>query len=203
MANYNRGPRWTDKLRAVVDYIQTTKDMDIVEAMKKAGYKEKYITQNADKVRKHPFVADAIAKAIEERSERTKIDADALLVRLQDEANADLADIYDKNMQLKKIHDMPLVWRQGLLAGIEVTSIGNGDDAIGQVTKVKLSDRIKRLELIGKHVDVKAWIERVQTVQPDNKDTLYEELAELLGLGPAGKDQIARLLGAEESHTTH
>ncbi len=33
---------------------------------------------------------------------------------------------------------------------------------IGQVTKVKLSDRIKRLELIGKHVDVQAFAERAE-----------------------------------------
>ena len=31
---------------------------------------------------------------------------------------------------------------------------------VGQVTKVRLSDRIRRLELIGKHVNVQAFAER-------------------------------------------
>jgi phage terminase small subunit len=202
-----RGPQWTDKLRAVVYHILTSENMDVLDAMRKAGYKDRYIAQNADKIRKHPFVADAIAKAMKERSERTKIDADKLLLRLQDMANADLADLYDEQMQFKSIHDMPSIWRQGLLAGVEVktTSVGSGDEAkvTHTVTKVKLADRLKTLELIGKHVDVKAWLERVQTVQPETKETLYDELAQLLGLGSGGGDQIARLLGSETSRTTH
>jgi phage terminase small subunit len=198
-----QGPRWTPKLRRVVDYLLTSESMDVVEAMKLAGYTDKNITRNADKVRNHPFVKEAMAKAIQQRSERTKIDADALLVRLQEEVNADLADLYDENMQLKSIHDMPKIWRTGLIAGIEVTSIGDEENGIGKVSKLRLSDRLKRLELLGKHVDVKAWLERVQTVQPDNKDTLYEELSQLLGLGSAGKDQIAQLLGAETGRRTH
>ena len=36
---------------------------------------------------------------------------------------------------------------------------GNGQK-LGQVTKVKLSDRIRRIELIGKHVNVQAFAER-------------------------------------------
>jgi len=41
-------------------------------------------------------VWDAVQKAKQERSERTKIDADWMLKRLAEEADAELADIYNE-----------------------------------------------------------------------------------------------------------
>ncbi len=76
------------------------------------------------------------------------------------EATADLAELYDKNGGLKPIADWPLVWRQGLVAGLDVDEEFKDGEKLGQVTKIKLSDRIKRVELIGKHVDVRAFAER-------------------------------------------
>ncbi len=108
-----------------------------------------------------PGLGAAVAEAQQARSERTKIDADWVLTRLADEADADLADLYDENGGLKPIAEWPLVWRQGLVAGLDVDEEFNKDgEKLGQVTKIKLSDRIKRIELIGRHVDVQAFAER-------------------------------------------
>ena len=73
-------------------------------------------------------------------------------------AHADMADLYDEIGRVKPVKDWPLVWRQGLVAGVEVETIGEG---AGHVTKIKISERIKRVELIGKHVDVQAFKEKV------------------------------------------
>ncbi len=35
-----------------------------------------------------------------------------------------------------------------------------GGEKQGQVTKIRLSDRIRRLELIGKHINIQAFAER-------------------------------------------
>jgi phage terminase small subunit len=100
-----------------------------------------------------------VAAAQSARSERTRIDADWLLARLAAEAQADVNDLYNEDGRIKPVKDWPLIWRQGLVAGLEVETIGEG---AGHLTKVKLSDRIKRLELIGKHIDVQAFKDKIE-----------------------------------------
>ncbi|KKL54863.1 hypothetical protein LCGC14_2261180, partial [marine sediment metagenome] len=73
---------------------------------------------------------------------------------------ADLAELYTKSGELKPIAEWPLVWRQGLVSGLDVDETFEEGKKLGQVTKVKLSDRIKRIELIGKHVEVQAFADR-------------------------------------------
>ena len=60
---------------------------------------------------------------------------------------------------IRPVRDWPLIWRTGLVAGLDVESIGEG---AGRLTKIKLSDRIKRLELIGKHIDVQAFKDKIE-----------------------------------------
>lgn len=125
-----------------------------------AGYSENGASAAASRLLTYPEVQALIIKAKSARSKRTGIDADWLLTRLADEAQADLRDIYNDDGSLKSIGDWPDVWRKGLVAGIETLTI----DGESRITKVKLSDRVKRLELIGKHIDVGAF-------NPDQKNT--------------------------------
>ena len=148
--------------RFVDEYLN---DLDAKRAAISAGYAES--TANCKSfgwVRQSqstkPHVLEAIAVAKAERSERTQIDADWVLTRLAAEATADLADLYADGGALKPISEWPLIWRQGLVGGLDVDEQFADGVKLGQVTKVKLSDRIRRLELIGKHVDVGAFAER-------------------------------------------
>ena len=105
-----------------------------------------------------PEIAVAVDAAKLARSERTMINADWVLQRLVDEAEADLADLYDAETgDLKPIHEWPKVWRRGLVAGVDVEVILEDGAEIGRVKKIKLSDRVRRLELIGKHVKINAF----------------------------------------------
>ena len=136
-------------------------DLNATQAAIRAGYSKKTAYRTgADNLRKHQ-IQKAIKKAMDARSERTQIDADWLLTRLADEADADIADLYNENGGLKPVNEWPKIWRQGLVAGIDVEQQYYWEDGVkipdGVVTKIKLSDRVKRLELIGKHVKVKAF----------------------------------------------
>ncbi len=135
-------------------------DLNATQAAIRAGYSENAAKEQGYENLTKPHIAEAIAEAMAVRSERTKIDADWVLARLAGEATADLADLYDENGGLKPITEWPLVWRQGLVAGLDVDEEFKDGEKLGQVTKIKLSDRIKRVELIGKHVDVQAFAER-------------------------------------------
>ncbi len=138
-------------------------DLNATQAAIRAGYSEKTAYSIGQRLLKHVEVQAAIAAAQEERSKKTGIDAEWLLKRLGNEVEADLADLYADDGNLKPVHEWPLIWRQGLVAGIE--SVEDRDPATGEVIgiirKVRLSDRVKRLELAGKHVDVQAFREQV------------------------------------------
>jgi len=153
----------TPKQRAfVAEYL---KDLNATQAAIRAGYSPKSAGTISRELMTNSVIRGAINAAKIERSEETKIDAGWVLKRLAVEAEADLADLYDDNGDVKPVKEWPLIWRQGLVAGVEVEALfeGFGEDRqqIGFVKKIKISDRVRRLELIGKHVQVNAFQDQV------------------------------------------
>ncbi len=134
-------------------------DLNATQAAIRAGYSKHTAKSVGHENLTKPDIQAAVAEAMQARSERTKIDADWVLTRLTHEAMADLADLYTENGELRPVAEWPLIWRQGLVSGLNVKTFADGGK-LGQVTKVKLSDRIKRLELIGKHINIQAFAER-------------------------------------------
>lgn len=153
-------------------------DLNGKQAAIRAGYSAKTAEVQASKLLSNPKVAAEVALLQEARAERTQVDADWVLRRLADEAEADVADLYDENGHLLPVKDWPLIWRKGLVAGIETLREKVGEDEKGEpefatVQKIKLSDRIKRVELIGRHVDVQAFKDRV-----DHDVNVHGEMAD-------------------------
>lgn len=161
-----------DKQRLFV--AEFLKDLNATQAAIRAGYSAKTAKQQGQRLLTNVDVSAAIAAGKADRSERTKVDADWLLTRLADESVADIADLYDELGNVKPVKEWPLIWRQGLVAGVEVERIGAG---AGTVTKIKISDRIKRLELIGKHIDVQAFKEKVEHTGSISLNILPEDAA--------------------------
>lgn len=153
-------------------------DLNATQAAIRAGYSAKTAGAVGHELLKKPEIIEAIDAAKIERSTETKIDAAWVLKRLADEATADIADLYDDDGELLPVKDWPLVWRQGLVQGIEVEELFDGygkeRTQVGVVRKVRLSDRIRRIELIGKHVAVKAFEEQVAVT---GLDALADRLA--------------------------
>lgn len=137
-------------------------DLNATQAAIRAGYAPKAANKQAHLLMLRPDVQAAIAEAQASRSERTKIDADWVLRRLVDEAEADMADLLDESGALKPVREWPLIWRKGLVAGLDVEEIRQDGAVVGVIRKVKMSERHKRTELIGKHVRVQAFNEKVE-----------------------------------------
>jgi len=142
-------------------------DLNATQAAIRAGYSKKTAGAVGFENLRKPEIEAAIFEAKAARSERTKIDSDWLLRRLADEAEADVADLYDENGSLKPVAEWPAIWRKGLVAGLDVEEIKSEGVTVGIIRKLKLSDRVKRLELIGKHVEVQAFREQVGLGDPN------------------------------------
>jgi phage terminase small subunit len=137
-------------------------DLNATQAAIRAGYSAKTAKQQGGRLLTHVDVLERLQGQITARSEKTGIDAEWRLRRLAMEAEADMADLYDENGKLKPVKDWPLIWRQGLVAGVETVRVGSGDDVMSFVDKVKISDRLKRLELIGRHINVQAFKDKLE-----------------------------------------
>ncbi len=156
-------------------------DLNATKAAIRAGSTAKRAEQAGHEFLRNPDVAAEIELRRAERSRVTGINAAWLLARLAEEAMADIADLYDDAGRLLPVSDWPLIWRQGLVQGIDVEELfqGRGEDRemIGLLKKVRLSDRVKRLELIGRHIGVKAFED---TVNVKGLEGLGDRLARAL-----------------------
>ena len=140
-------------------------DLNATQAAIRAGYSERTANQQGPRLLENEDVRKAIDAGKVKRSEKLDVDAEWVLQRLVDEAEADLADLYTDAGDLKPVDAWPETWRQGLVVGVEIEALfdSSGKDRvqIGHTTKIKLSDRVRRLELIGKHVGVNAFQNQV------------------------------------------
>ena len=141
-------------------------DLNATQAAIRAGYSKKTANRIATENLSKPVLAAAIAQAKLKRAKRTQIDADWLLKRLSVEAEADIADLYDENNKLRPVRDWPLIWRQGLVSGVKTQKVSEEISVID----IRVSDRVRRLELLGKHISVGAFRDNIGLTGGDGQD---------------------------------
>lgn len=134
-------------------------DLNATQAAKRAGYSDKTAYSIGQENLKKPEIQDRIAQLKAERNERTQVNADYVLRRLVEIDEMDVLDILNVNGELKPIKDWPKVWRT-TLSGMDVTEMAG--DAAGLLKKIKWPDKVKNLELLGKHVTVQAFKDNVK-----------------------------------------
>lgn len=160
MATFN----WTDKRELFcLEYLAC--NLNATKAAIKAGYAEKNAAKEASRLMHFPEILARIAALKAARCERTRIDADWLLQRLQDMADADVADLFTDDHQLKPLGEWPSIWRK-MVTGLEAVELfeGRGDERqqIGHLKKIRTLRTERLYEMIGKHVGVQAFKERIE-----------------------------------------
>lgn len=112
-----------------------------------------------------PNVALTVERLKAERVERTQINADYVLNRLVQIDQMDVLDIMNDDMSIKAISEWPSVWRC-YLSGVDVADMfegkGESRELVGILKKIKWPDKVKNLELLGKHVGVQAFKDKVE-----------------------------------------
>ncbi|EJW1158070.1 terminase small subunit [Salmonella enterica] len=129
-----------------------------------AGFSPNTAAVKASVMMRDERIQKRIAELMEERNKRLRVSADYVLIRLVEIDQMDVIDILNDDGILKPIREWPKIWRT-TLSGFDLSStIMNMDETSIEtiLKKIKWPDKVKNLELIGKHVDVNAFKERLE-----------------------------------------
>lgn len=155
-----------------------------------AGYSPNTAAKFASQNMRDERVQKRIAELMEERNKRMRVSADYVLMRLVEIDQMDVLDILNDDGSLKPIREWPKIWRT-TLSGFDLSStiMNMNEDSIETILKkIKWPDKVKNLELIGKHVDVNAFKERLEI---NVKMTIAEKMAK-------ARARVKKQAGGEE-----
>ncbi|EOC0033649.1 terminase small subunit [Cronobacter dublinensis] len=156
-------------------------DLNATQAAIRAGYSVKTANRTASENLSKPDIQNRIAELKNKRNEDVGINAAYVLQRLVEIDQMDVADILNDDGSLKAVSQWPKCWRI-TLQGIDISStIRNFDEETEEtiLKKIKWPDKVKNLELLGKHVDVQAFREQVKA--DHTVDALSDLMDELSG----------------------
>jgi phage terminase small subunit len=156
-------PNLTDKQQLFVDeYII---DLNATKAAIRAKYSAKTAKEIGFENLTKPHIAKAIQNAMAARSKRTEVNADYVLKRLVEIDEMDVLDILNDDGSVKKITDWPKCWRV-TISSIDISELFDYQDGkkelSGLLKKIKWPDKVKNLELLGKHTNVQAFKEVIK-----------------------------------------
>lgn len=129
-----------------------------------AGFSPNTAHVKASVMMRDERIQKRIAELMKERNKRMRVSADYVLMRLVEIDQMDVLDILNDDGSLKPIREWPKIWRT-TLSGFDLSStiMNMNEDSIETILKkIKWPDKVKNLELIGKHVDVNAFKERLE-----------------------------------------
>lgn len=131
-----------------------------------AGFSPNTAAVKASVMMRDERIQKRIAELMEERNKRLRVSADYVLLRLVEIDQMDVIDILDDEGGLKPISQWPKVWRTSIsavdISRIRMAMKDDEEDIESTLQKIKWPDKVKNLELIGKHVDVNAFKERLE-----------------------------------------
>ena len=142
-----------DKQRRFVD--EYLIDLNATQAAIRAGYSVKTANEQGSRLLANVSVQTAIAEKMAERSRRTGVNQDRVVLELAKIAFVKLTDIIDEK---GKIKDTATEDDLACLEGYKY-KYSDTDTGYSVEREVKLSSKMKALELLGKHLGM--WNDKV------------------------------------------
>lgn len=124
-------------------------DLNATQAAIRAGYSPKTAEQAASRMLSFVKVQEAIEKALAERSRRTGINQDRVVQELAKIAFVKITDIVNDDCEIIPDADEADL---AAIESIKVKTIPTKSGEAGVEREVKLSSKLKALELLGKHL---------------------------------------------------
>lgn len=136
-------------------------DLNATQAAIRAGYSAKTANRTASENMSKPDVQSRIAELKAQRNDLVGINSTYVLNRLVEIDQMDVLDILTSTGELKSVAEWPKVWRT-TLSGLEVMEMASEGNTAALLKKIKWPDKVKNLELLGKHISVQAFKEQVE-----------------------------------------
>lgn len=161
-------------------------DLNATQAAIRAGYSVKTAEQVGYQLLQKTSVSDYIQKRIKDREKRTEITQDMVLQELAKLGFFDIRKLFGESGKPKDITSLDDVVAASVV-GMDIMDLfeGNGEDRefVGYVKKYKMADKIRALELIGRHLGM--WKDKVELsggIKHENpfEDLTTEELKKLI-----------------------
>jgi len=130
-------------------------DLNATQSAIRAGYSKKTAKEISCENLTKPNIQERISELKANRSNSIALDAKYVLNRLIEIDSLDVLDILDNTGNVRAIKDWPKAWRISI-SGLDVQDMMSGDTE-SIIKKIKWPDKLRNLELLGKHVDIKAW----------------------------------------------
>jgi len=141
-------------------------DLNATQAAIRAGYSAKTANEQGARLLANVSVQIRIHELKARRNDRIDVDADYVLKRLVEIDQMDVLDIMTDDMSIKPVAQWPASWRR-YLSGFDLAEMfeGRGEERemVGILKKIKWPDKVRNLELLGKHISVQAFREQAAT----------------------------------------
>lgn len=138
-------------------------DQNGTQAAIRAGYSPKTANEQAARLLANASVRAAVDENIRKIHEKNLVTPDRIIQELARIAFANISLAFNKDGDLKPIHEIPEDIIRAI-GGLEISEIfsGSGDDRtqIGVLKKIKMNDKQRALELLGKNLGM--FVERHQ-----------------------------------------
>ena len=126
------------------------KDLNATQAATRAGYSEKTASSQGERLLRNAEVKEAIHKAMGERSERTKMKADEVLLEFARIGQSNILDYVSFGIEGVALRDSSELTEDQARCISEVSETVNAQ-GVRQI-KFKLHDKIRALENLARHL---------------------------------------------------
>jgi len=154
------------------------KDLNATQAAIRAGYSAKTSKVQGSKLLTNANIQEYLVKIKLKRMKAVKIDANYVLQRHYEIDQLDVIDILDDELNLLSLAKWPKSWRTSLSA-VDIMRVrdfeANQDEdkrVESVIQKIKWPDKLRNLELLGKHVEVNAYKESLTPDPNLKKETI-------------------------------
>ncbi len=148
-------PKLTPKQKRFIE--EYLVDLNATQAAIRAKYSKHTAQEQGSRLLSNAMIAKAIQAALDKRSVRVGVDADWVLMRLKQIAGADMSDLATWNASGVSFLDSSLISED---AKASVQAIEESTNEFGGSFKIKQHDKLRALELLGKHL--KLFTEKVE-----------------------------------------
>jgi phage terminase small subunit len=163
-------------------------DLNATQAAVRAGLSAKTAHSSGPRMVKAPRVQAFIAAALARREAKLELTAERVLLELARVGLFDIGGAYGPDGQLLELAQMPEDVRRALV-GLESEQLDTDDGPSGKVVKVRFADKIKALELLGKHLKLFTDVleAKVEAFTEEEREARVAELLERARARRAGR----------------